>query len=988
MKKWIWAAAGLVLGANAHAQDTNTEKRVLTPAEQNVLENTNVSELMRLSAQFNETYLKEQQEAREYARQHNIPLMDIHQDGSMWVLVRITETGQPVYRCTDNVNAAKTISTIKVQPNGISGLNLTGTGVPLGEWDGGSIRTTHVEFLDSTGAASRITQIDVPTSASEHATHVAGTILAKGTNASIRGMAVNARMRAFDFNNDNSEMASEAALGMIVSNHSYGIPGGFEFNNGWYWYGDINISQVEDYKFGYYDSEARDWDNLALSAPFYLMVKSAGNNRDEWTNSTHRVNVGGTWTTSTARRNSDGQFDNMTGSANSKNILVVGSVQDLVNGWTSSPLVRISSFSSTGPTDDGRIKPDIVGNGDGLNSCSNTSNTATTNMSGTSMSSPNVTGSIVLLQQLNNRLYNRYLRSATMKAVVLHTADEAGVGPGPDYSFGWGLMNTYRAAQVISDSLNRNQILEKTLANKDTFSIRVYSNGNEPLKATIVWMDQPGSVISAASALNNPALKLVNDLDLRIVDSLGNEYQPWVLNPAQRTAAATTGDNFRDNVEQVLINAPFAGWYTIRVSHKGTLRGGVNPTQPFSLVLTGANNPRVAAFHLAKREICLGQVVQFQDNSSFTARTYNWTFQGGTSSTTTLACPTVQYNTLGTFLVKLVVTDSTNSYTAEDSFYVRVNPIPVIDTIIKTNNTCNQNGSLTVNISNGVAPYRFAWTPSKPDSNVITGLGSGIYSFVVTDARGCSRNGSATVQDRGPVVSISTFTGITCFGANNGTATAVMSGGQAPFTYSWNTVPAQNTAVATGMKKGLYTVTATDSNGCTSNTQVTILEPDSITITGFSSPSTSGNNGSAGVSVSGGTMPYTYLWNTTPPSNSNSIFNQPQGVFTCTVTDAKGCVKTMVFNLSVGVVEKDIITKVGLYPNPSDGRFILHFTTSRPVNSSIQLTNSLGQVVSTRNLGKIALFSEELDFSSLAKGVYFLNLKTDGGNKVLRIVIQ
>ena len=112
----------------------------------------------------------------------------------------------------------------------------------------------------------------------------------------------------------------------------------------------------------------------------------------------------------------------------------------------------MSSFSGWGPTDDGRIKPDICANGVGLYSSYSGSDTQYASISGTSMATPNLSGSLLLLQQHYQNLFGTgsFMRSATLKGLVIHTADEAGSNPGPDYKFGWGLANMATAAQAIT----------------------------------------------------------------------------------------------------------------------------------------------------------------------------------------------------------------------------------------------------------------------------------------------------------------------------------------------------------------------------------------------------------------------------------------------------------------------------------------------------------------------------------------------------------
>ncbi len=219
-------------------------------ADEMVTEQTNHAVLSQLQNDFQLQWQIDQSAVQRFSKKHGIPVIQELPNGGVLVLRRIDANGHPVYVQTDNAAAARTISTNKVIPTGISGLDLDGSGVRMGEWDGGGVRSTHREFAPASGTGTRTTQIDNVTTTNQHATHVAGTILAKGVDPTAKGMSINGRLRCFDFNNDNSEMTSEASQGMLLSNHSYGIPGGWSFNNTWYWYGNPTISAVEDYNFG------------------------------------------------------------------------------------------------------------------------------------------------------------------------------------------------------------------------------------------------------------------------------------------------------------------------------------------------------------------------------------------------------------------------------------------------------------------------------------------------------------------------------------------------------------------------------------------------------------------------------------------------------------------------------------------------------------------------------------------------------------------
>ena len=167
------------------------------------------------------------------------------------------------------------------------------------------------------------------------------------------------------------------------------------------------------------------------------------------------------------------------------------------------------------------------------------------------------------------------MKAATLKALTIHTANESGDADGPDYKFGWGLLNAEKAANIIAGKdTNFSKILETTLNNNDTFKLNVIASGNGKLMATIVWTDVVGEP-TTTNLLNNPTLKLINDLDIRIIKD-ATTYFPWALNPATPSLAATKADNFRDNVERIEIDNAMPGeTYTIQITHKKTLKKGV-----------------------------------------------------------------------------------------------------------------------------------------------------------------------------------------------------------------------------------------------------------------------------------------------------------------------------------------------------------------------------------------------------------------------------
>jgi hypothetical protein len=204
-----------------------------------------------------------------------------------------------------------------------------------------------------------------------------------------------------------------------------------------------------------------------------------------------------------------------------------------------------------------------------------------------------------------------------------------------------------------------------------------------------------------------------------------------------------------------------------------------------------------------------------------------------------------------------------------------------------TNTTCGQNnGAISLTPSNGVAPYSYNWNPGVGGATR-TNLSAGTYAVTVTDANGCTTVASFVVAPSNAPTASATATAAGC-GLSNGTATVQVAGGTAPYTYVWNTAPTQNSATATGLAAGVYTVTVSDANGCTATASATVTSTGGPSVTGQVTNTTCGlNNGAIALSVSNGTAPYTYTWN--PGTGGATRTNLAPGAYAVTVTDANGC---------------------------------------------------------------------------------------------------
>jgi len=606
------------------------------------------------------------------ALRHGVSRLRERHDGKVEQLVGEYE-GYPVWITSHNQIAAAGISADELWPtnsapwpSSSTGRDLTGTDVILGMWEvDGGVNTNHAEF------GGRVLQMDVVTNLSSHATGVAGSMAAQGDYISLpsippgsvaRGVAFEAYVDGYDTMDFAPEIASASvdttnSPGLRLSNHSYGVPsawdrdyiGYFWYQGGWgyfptnWWVWRQHPAFYEDPTCGlYFPDVSGGWGSaqldefLSSQAPRHLMVYSAGNDRfhgpgqrsfyffeyDEvWylvndppeEDKDWRIGDGGTY-----------GFDTVKPPGTSKNVLTVGSVMDVYHdvggnlhwGFASNSTVTLSSFSGCGPTDDGRIKPDIVAVGQadpavrsyGIVTPDHTG--GYTNYSGTSFAAPSVTAGLGLCLQRRSQLFPNLdpmldaWRSSTLQVLAIHTADDI-LNPGPDYQSGWGLFNAVSAVkQVELDAQDGRgtHLKELELAVGATNSWLVDLD-DSPFKVTIAWTDPPGI---PTGIHDDPTPMLVNNLDLWVESEDGMDiYRPWVLDPdlinqseSNRNANATTGIDDRNNVEQVFIANPTPGLYRIVIAHAGGTSGGQPPSDQWVSVATSGDTPlRPAVVH-------------------------------------------------------------------------------------------------------------------------------------------------------------------------------------------------------------------------------------------------------------------------------------------------------------------------------------------------------------------------------------------------------
>ncbi len=445
---------------------------------------------------------------------------------------------------------------------------LDGSGVTAAMWDGGPV-DAHDDFGD------RVTIVESDWFTDSHSTHVAGTMAGDGYRSAAnggtprqwRGMAPNARILSYDFEGQPTiEHQDAIARGADLSQNSWGTK---PSEDG----GDCS-------RYGDYEAIEAEYD--AIVAGQYgrriPIIFSAGNERDNgdcgMSNELPYLNYGVVPPHSTA-----------------KNVVAVGA--------TNSNDDSMTDFSNWGPVDDGRLKPDVVapgceiGGDEGI--YSTVPGNAYGNDCGTSMAAPAVSGiSAQLIQQFRMN-YGVTPSPSTVKAALIHSAQDLNdatsyYNPGPDYASGYGRVDAKAAIDLVA----ANQIREGEVNGEiDSYTLEAPA-GTPVLKVTLAWDDAPGTP--------NAARALVNNLDLVLVEPGGLIlHRPWVLNPANPAADATTGVDDLNNVEQVYVANPAAGVWTVRVLSTNVPVG----PQPYSLVLP---NPDFALLTSAQLNACGPQV--------------------------------------------------------------------------------------------------------------------------------------------------------------------------------------------------------------------------------------------------------------------------------------------------------------------------------------------------------------------------------------------
>jgi len=354
---------------------------------------------------------------------------------------------------------------------------------------------------------------------------------------------------------------------------------------------------------------------------------------------------------------------------------------------------------------------------------------------------------------------------------------------------------------------------------------------------------------------------------------------------------------------------------------------------------------------------------------------YTYTWSNGTSGTTSVASSSVSGLAPATYTVTISdgACSTTSTVTIGQPAALSLNA-PVI-----TKPTCgNNNGSAIISASGGTGSRIYSWSNGTSGATAAS-LSAGIYSVTVTDANNCSATSVVNIiNNGGPSISSASGSALLCKGGSNGNATVNIAGGAASYTYNWSTgnstVTASTTNSQNNLSAGIYTITVTDAGGCKVISTVTVTEP-AVSITYFTQSSnvTCTTNGSAGVSVTSGTGPYTYTWST--GQTSGNLQNIPAGSYTVTVTDGNGCTVVQPFNLSNSAIVSATFTQ-----SPSGtvciGASVNFSNTGTPAGTGINETWNISPTTASNVSGT----TDNLSTTFLNAGTYSITHYISNGS--------
>jgi hypothetical protein len=294
--------------------------------------------------------------------------------------------------------------------------------------------------------------------------------------------------------------------------------------------------------------------------------------------------------------------------------------------------------------------------------------------------------------------------------------------------------------------------------------------------------------------------------------------------------------------------------------------------------------------------------------------------------------------------------------------------------------SCTENsGEIHVEITGGNSPYTVEWSNGATATS-LSGLSGGSYTISVSDALGCSIDSTFVVNVVTPTVFEGSVGHVVCNGESNGSIDLTILDGSPGYIFEWDN--GMSSEDLYGLSPGTYRVKITDGNGCSVYASYDVLEPEELSATILVEQPSNIENGNIDLSVEGGTLPYTYTWNT--GDLSEDLYNISAGYYGATVIDDNGCVLFIdetVQNINTASINDTESFSITVFPNPT--KDLATITWESIDVSHIVVINTSGQLVQSSN----SFAQKSFKTNALTQGVYFINITDNNNNKTTHKLI-
>jgi trimeric autotransporter adhesin len=496
------------------------------------------------------------------------------------------------------------------------------------------------------------------------------------------------------------------------------------------------------------------------------------------------------------------------------------------------------------------------------------------------------------------------------------------------------------------------------------------SSGNYSVTAT----DASGCSATATVTVGSTSTAITTNTPTTTNSACGGATGSASVTPSNGTAPYVY--NWSNGGNTQTISNVAAGTYSVSITDANGCAGSVS-----NIVVSNPNAP-TANISASQNVLCNGGTsgsATAAGNGGTAPYTYTWSNGANAATANALAA--------GTYSVTVIDAASCRGIAS-----VTITQPTALNVAANSAATANvacfggNNGQAAVTATGGTAPYTYTWS-NAANTIVINGLTAGVYTVTVNDANNC--NGTVGVTITQPTTALTVNAAgdnITCNGANNGTASASVNGGTAPYTYTWSNGSTSSSLNA--LAAGTYTVTTTDANGCVASTNaVTISEPTALSssATATDASSAAATDGAVNISVSGGTAPYTYTWSN--GANTQNLAAVGVGTYSVTITDANGCTSNQSATVSspTALDLNNANINISMFPNPAENNSVLTVSLLTSSDVNIQISNVVGQVVTTINDANVINGQYTINTSEFAAGVYMVRVSAGKESATYRL---